>query len=1703
MNTTPKKNMLTKRIRLPLLALGLMTATAVAQTVGDQASNDLATKDVPIGASVERHLPGDQEFRPLVRDPGVLQHEGGDRVEKQQVEGQVMETVKLSGIIAPLHFDSGAIRIRDEDVEKIRRALESVRGKANVRLHLIGHADNQRLSSELTARYGDNQGLSRERAGEVAELLQRALTLPPEAIAFEGMGDNRPVASNATAAGRMQNRRVEVEVWYDEPRAATTQQEVLVKEELRQIKVCRVQELCLMRFKEGNARRTRVNNLVSALHFGEEGVEVTPAFVEQVRKAFANLQGKQNVTAKFVGYADDMPLSDRNARIYGDAVALSKARAHRTALAVQQALGLPAAAVQSDGRGATTFLAPNDTAQGRALNRRIEVQFWYDDRLQELPEGPQMCPADAGNEIVTRIHQPTGGPIPVLMLESGEAIIPAGFTERLRSALDEVKDREHARLRFIGYTGNERLDRRTTSVYEDDIGLSAARASRAMETIRSEMQLGPAQVEHEGHGFVQSADLTNEGFVQGANSYIEVQVVYDEPAVRDDLEGVDITRLNRELAPGNAFGLNPMHISVDGEPIDDPARSSADVQRCTDVALDQAGIRFQFDALNAEPRLAVSASPQVAVVGEPVRFRMYSNYVGFIKRAEVRVHEKAQSTQATPLAIVELDANGDGEWQPVIEGIPAAGRELQYVLRAYDEQGKFDETSPRPLWLVNANGDGSTADVPATVEGAPPLAGYGESHLAQRNIRIGANTVAVRGGGIPEGHTVWVAGRPVPVDAKGDFIAEEILPDGLHTVEVAVLDAEGNGQLYLRDLEMRRRDRFFVGIADVTAVADRTSGPADLLQGENTAFERDSSFYGRLAFYGTEKYGNGWRLTASADTREGPVQDIFGNLLDKAPDALFRRIDPDYHYPTFGDDGIVEEMAPTLGKFYLRAERDDDFAMWGNFQTDYVGNELAQVDRGLYGANAEWNADATTAFGERRATVGAFAAEPGTIAGRDEFRGTGGSLFYLRNQDILTGSERLRIEMRDKDSQLVTGTVDLRPGLDYDVDYLQGRILLSEPLSSTGSDNMLVRSGGLSGDEAWLVARYEFAPGFDEIDTLTSGGRAHVWINDHVGVGLTGSHSSGDVEDNGMLGADFTLRKSSDTWLKLQSGRTRGLASHSLFSNDGGFEFVGTDPTQFNDAEASGYRADLSAGIGDLLKNGKGRVTLYTQAQDAGYSAPGLTTLSDRTYYGGTLDLPIGEKLSVVGKADHREQGAGLTLEAAELNVKYKMDDRWSVATGVRSDKREDLRVAVPATQEQGERTDAVVQVGYDSTKKWNAWGFAQQTLSKNGDRQDNGRLGAGAAMRIGEKLRVEAEASAGDLGPGGRLGTSYLVSDKTSLYLNYALENERGDILDGTNLSGTRGSLVGGVKRRLSDSSSVYAEERYQDANQARGLTHAAGMSLNLGDRWTLGANGELGTLQDTETAAETERRAGGVRVAYTFGPTRISSGIEYRADDAERPDATRTERTTWLFRNNFKYQMSDDWRLVGKLDHSLSESSQGQFYDGEFTEGVVGFGYRPVLNNRLNTLAKYTYFYNVPTTDQVTLTGTAAQFIQKSHIASLDASYELTPWWTLGGKYAYRLGSVSLDRENPEFFDNRAQLAILRTDLRLFDNWEGLLEARRLHLPDLDESRSGMLLGVYRYFGERVKAGVGYNFTDFSENLTDLSYRHRGVFMNIVGAM
>ena len=1681
---------------IAVVCSGLVVATGLAVAASGQPGIRETNSS---GAAAEEHLPNDTAYTSWVHDPGAFAEDEGDRKEMRETARQEAKTVKLDNLVPPIHFGLGEVQIPENYIALLRQVLDRMRDKANVRLHFIGHADSLALSDELARRYGDNLGLSRERAATVAEFCQRALGLPPEAISYEGLGDSRPVADNGTELGRRLNRRVEVQVWYDEISQRQVATEVFVPNEVHRIKVCRTETVCQLRYKDGHSRRARIKNLIAPLHYEEGMAEVPDAFLRQVKQSLTNLGDKRNLVVKFIAYTDNLPLMERDRRIYLDHLGLSRAVARRVALVIQESLGLPNTAVDSEGRGAARPIASNHTQQGRSLNRRVEVEFWHDDPLQDLPSEPQLCPDAAGAETVSRVFDASAGIDPILF-KNGQPVIPDGYTDHLRRIMDQVGDKTHVRLRFVGYTSNQRLDRRTAMVYGDDIGLSMSRARRAMEAVRQQMGLSPEQVEIDGRGFVQADDVVNAGFIESDTSRVQVQVVYDELVVQDDYEGVEVTPLTREVHPADPFALNLMRITVDGKPVDDPGKCSSDVQRCTDVALDKANIEFKHDSLTLEPRLNITAWPRTIryqdmagtkFAENRVLFRLYSNYRSFIKRAEVRIFEEAQSVHDKPLAVVAMDADGMAQWQADFESYSAPGRTLQYLVRVYDDKGRFDESRPQQLWVVDQI-DPSVAKADAEAE---LLAGYGESRIASHNIPLHGGTVQAHGTAIPPGHKVWMAGYAVPVDAEGRFVAEEILPEGLQTVEVAVLDAHGSGELFLRDLALKKSDWFTVGLADLTLSANDTNGPAHLMADDKPQYSKDTDLQGRLAFYTNGKFSNGWSLTASADTREGPLDEIFSNFLDKSPDALFRRMDPDYHYPTFGDDSTVSEDAPTSGKFYVKTQKDKIYGLWGNFKIGYTENDLAHVDRGLYGANLHYQPLGTTGFGEARLLVDGFAADPGTVAGRDEFRGTGGSLYFLKRQDVLEGSERLRIEVRDKDSGLVLEVKNLTPLLDYDIDYLQGRILLSQPLASTADDGMLVGSDLGSGHPVFLVVRYEYTPGFDDPDTLANGGTVQYWFNDHIKLGVTASQDQEADAESSLAGADLTLRKSATTWLKLETGSTKGPGLTTTTSLDGGYHFGTADGSGDNQVQASAYRVEASADLKDLIKNGRGRVTLHMQNREAGYSAPGLTTDRETTQYGATAQLPVTDRLGVRIKADKQEQQEGLNTEAGELDLDYRLGAHWTLSSGARYDSRTDNSVDVPATQEEGDRTDATVRLLYDSHSRWTAYGFVQETVETSGNREDNGRVGAGGSLRLTDRFKVNGEVYDGDLGTGGNLGTEYLYSDRTTLYLNYTLENERTD----NGLTARKGNMTSGFRTRYSDSASVYLEERYTHGDVPTGLTHSAGVDLAPSDHLNFGAHLDFGTLKDPETAAKIKRQALAVNAGYGFERLKIASAVEYRVDDTEQPDTSFAERTTWLFKNSFKYQLSPDWRMLGKFNYAISESSLGNNYDGDYTEAVLGYAYRPVHNDRLNALFKYTYFYNLPSTEQTA--GSATGEIQRSHIGSLDLMYDLTSHWTVGGKYAYRLGQVAQDRENPEFFESRAHLYVLRADWHFLHRWDALIEARRLELPDAGDSRSGALLGVYRHIGNHIKLGVGYNFSDFSDDLTQLDYRYQGLFINLVG--
>jgi len=1160
--------------------------------------------------------------------------------------------------------------------------------------------------------------------------------------------------------------------------------------------------------------------------------------------------------------------------------------------------------------------------------------------------------------------------------------------------------------------------------------------------------------------------------------------------------------MTRDVQTRNAFALNLMRISVDGQPLNDPNKNIPDVQRCTDVALDKAQVRFKFDNLNVKPRLNVTAWPNVISHFDSadtefrenlVNFKLYSNYPWLINKAEVRLFNATQSTRSTPLAVVPVNDHGRSQWQYTLDNYTAPRMELKYVLRVYDKQGNFDETTAQSLWVVDTLQENSGEHDPDR----ELLAGYGETRLGLNNIPLSGGAVSVYGDQVPQGLKVWFAGHELPVSDDGKFGGEFILPSGLHTVEVAITDANGNGNVYQRDIELPNSDWFYVGIADLTASMDNTSGPAEIITQDDTHYSNELSLDGRLAFFVKGKFASEAELTASADTREGPVDELFSNFMNKSPDALFRRIDPDYFYPTFGDDSTVEETAPTSGKFYVKYQKDKNYAMWGNFDIAYMDNNLAHVDRGLYGANVNYESSAATGFGEKQYAINAFAAEPGTVAGRDEFLGTGGSLYYLKHQDILTGSERVRIEIRDAVTGLVTQVKNLSHGLDYDIDYIQGRVVLTNPLSTTASSNTLVSSGDYGGSDVVLVVRYEYTPGFDDLNDIVKGGMAHYWFNDQVKLGLTMENQDVTGEQTHLNAYDLTWRKSAGTWLKLEQSTSQGPVSNMTTSGDGGYNFNQIALPTGTDVTARGQRLDASVQLQDLYPGIGGTLTFFNQQLDAGYAAPGLVALTDTTQRGLTLAMPVYDNVNIKIKSDLKDQQSSLKSEANELDVDYLFDRNWTFSAGVRNDKRRDNSLVVPLTQQQGDRNDVALRATFDSKTNWLLYGFLQDTISTSGNRDENNRAGMGGDYRVTDRFKLDGELSSGDMGTGVKLGTQYKMTDATDLYSSYALENERTD----NGVKARKGNFVSGFKSRYSDSASIYMEEHYTHGDVPTGLTHSMGFDLAISKALNFGANLDAGTLRDNNTGAKTDRQAIGMRVGYKFDSITYAGALEYRIDNTEQADTSSAERKTWLWKNSLKYQLTEDWRVIAKLNYSQSESSLGDFYNGSFTEAVVGYAFRPVNNDALNALFKYTYFYNLPAAGQVSSTNTSAQYIQKSQVISVDATYELTSSWSVGGKYAYRLGQLSLDRENPHFFDSNASLYVVRVDWHFTHRWDALMEGRMLDLPDAGDSRSGLLFAVYRHFDNYLKLGVGYNFTDFSDDLTDLDYNSQGVFVNVIG--
>jgi chemotaxis protein MotB len=125
----------------------------------------------------------------------------GIKREKQRI------TLQLSDQIL---FDSGSPELKPQGVALLRNVGKVINSRlGDLEIQIGGHTDNIPISSKNSP-WPSNWALSAARAVNVVRLLESGAGIDPDLLSAVGYGEYRPIADNATAAGRARNRRIEM-----------------------------------------------------------------------------------------------------------------------------------------------------------------------------------------------------------------------------------------------------------------------------------------------------------------------------------------------------------------------------------------------------------------------------------------------------------------------------------------------------------------------------------------------------------------------------------------------------------------------------------------------------------------------------------------------------------------------------------------------------------------------------------------------------------------------------------------------------------------------------------------------------------------------------------------------------------------------------------------------------------------------------------------------------------------------------------------------------------------------------------------------------------------------------------------------------------------------------------------------------------------------------------------------------------------------------------------------------------------------------------------------------------------------------------------------------------------------------------------------------------------------------------------------------
>ena len=161
---------------------------------------------------------GQDAFEEVEREGLAESEQMAEAIENALEEANVSDQVEItatskyvelnlgSGIL----FDSGRAELKAEAVELIDKVADAIYEYNDNLIIIEGHTDNVPIN---TSEFPDNMMLSQKRAYSVFKRLVDNKGFDATTMMSSGRGEYVPIASNSTAEGRAQNRRVEIKIY--------------------------------------------------------------------------------------------------------------------------------------------------------------------------------------------------------------------------------------------------------------------------------------------------------------------------------------------------------------------------------------------------------------------------------------------------------------------------------------------------------------------------------------------------------------------------------------------------------------------------------------------------------------------------------------------------------------------------------------------------------------------------------------------------------------------------------------------------------------------------------------------------------------------------------------------------------------------------------------------------------------------------------------------------------------------------------------------------------------------------------------------------------------------------------------------------------------------------------------------------------------------------------------------------------------------------------------------------------------------------------------------------------------------------------------------------------------------------------------------------------------------------------------------------